>query len=71
VPAERLSFSDKLYCRYGVNGAVDEELFKIFDADYTTITEALPTMGETGYAALYRNLYQWLIDEGHYVGTVG
>ena len=45
--------------------------FRIEGADYATIVSAVTS--DTGvpiYNEVARELYQWLIDEGHYIGTI-
>jgi hypothetical protein len=43
---------------------------QISEADYTTLIAALSNDGETVYAGAERLLYQYLIDNGHLIGTI-
>lgn len=64
-------------CQYGntvngvwVGGTKAPEVHKIEGADYAAMVAKLPQGGETIYQAAGREIYQWLIDQGKYVGTL-
>ena len=40
------------------------------DTDYTTMLSVVPNGTENLYEAIKRVAYQWLLDKGHFAGTV-
>lgn len=55
-----------------IPAVLDEDGVEITPADpqYDTIIAIMPGAGETIYQAASKQLYQWLLDKGHYVGTI-
>lgn len=48
-----------------------QKTFKVTGQDYTDLVAELPAnTTETLYAQVAKALYQWLIDNGHYAGTI-
>lgn len=52
-------------------GTITVKRFEISDTDYDTLvaTQSL-AVGEVYYQKVSEALYQWLLDNGHYVGTI-
>jgi len=65
-------------CEYGSGsssswtpGVVPTQEFLVSGSDYTTMIAELPDSGlEAIYDGAARVIYQWLIDEGHFAGTI-
>jgi hypothetical protein len=71
------SKSFEIRCQYGntvetawVKGVVDDRNFNISGTDYDTLIAATPEAEETTYDAAARELYQWLLDNDKFVGTI-
>lgn len=67
----------ELVCEYGdtiasvwTPGVVPRKTYYVTDTDFTTIEAELPDGGEALMAGTEREFYQWLIDQGHYSGTI-
>lgn len=68
----------ELSCHYGtgtstawVDGVADPVVVHIRGTDYTTIIQALPLSGsERLYDGVSRVHYQYLLDNGHFSGTI-
>jgi hypothetical protein len=74
---EKIQRFFRLYCQYGntvssvwTPGVIDIAQFQIKNTDYTDILNRLPLSGNTGYQTLYKGLYQYLIDQHIYPGTI-
>jgi len=73
VLTSRLGFGTKKgYMDSGnfVPGKIDAEWFDVPDDDLTAMKAVEATTDETWWDHNARVLYQWLLDEGHYVGSI-
>lgn len=51
-------------------GATQDYIFPLAGEDFIALCSAVPEEGETVYQTVSRLLYQWLLDEGKFIGTI-